>query len=29
MPGTHPIEVALNCDNVTNRFSPFAVNTVA
>lgn len=27
--GTHPIDVAINCENVTNRYSPFAINTVA
>jgi outer membrane receptor protein involved in Fe transport len=29
LPGTHPIEVALNCENLTNRYAPFALNTVA
>jgi hypothetical protein len=28
-PRSRPVEVALNCENLFNRYSPFAVNTVA
>ena len=28
-PRSRPVEVALNCENLFNRYSPFAVNTIA
>jgi iron complex outermembrane receptor protein len=28
-PGSHPTEVALSCENLFNRYSPFAINNVA
>lgn len=27
--GSHPTKIALRCENVFNRYSPFAVNNVA